>query len=51
MFQERCLSGIVGRPSSTSSFDENNDHRLTEEEFRDLLSQEDYDTRFTMDLY
>jgi hypothetical protein len=28
-----------------------NASRYAEEEFRNLLSQEDYDTRFTMDLY
>jgi len=33
------------------SFDTNNDHRLTEVEFRKLLTDEDYDSRFTMDLY
>ena len=34
-----------------SHFDANNDHLLIEEEFKNLLTQEDYDTRFTMDLY
>lgn len=33
------------------AFDADDDHRLTEEEFRNLLSEEDYDARFTMDLY